>query len=100
MLAVAVVGYFALENTVLDRFNRFVVMVYPIIIWGLIGIISKNWGLQDPNVTPVITLLLLVLVIILFAARIVMIICFAKYRQISYKLSNGDDQKQDEKIPL
>lgn len=101
LLTVVVLGYFALENTVLDRFNRFIFTVYPVIIWGLIGIISQHWSQEELNVSPVLSLLLLVLVIVLFVAKIIMVTLFAFYRPIPYKHSNNDpQQQQDEKIPL
>ena len=35
ILSVIVLSYFALENTVLDRFTRFIYIIYPVLIWSL-----------------------------------------------------------------
>ena len=70
LATVTVLAYFALENTVLKRFTRFIFIVYPTLIWVLSGVLSAHWGQEDPNTNPVLTLLLLLLVIILFIARV------------------------------
>ena len=70
LATVTVLAYFALENTVLKQFTRFIFIVYPTLIWVLSGVLSAHWGQEDPNTNPVLTLLLLLLVIILFIARV------------------------------
>ena len=106
LLSVEVLSYFALENTVLDRFTRFIYIVYPVLIWSLIGVIAENWGKYDLNTNPIIALFMLVLTIILLVARIVMVILFALYRPIPYcnpstdTASNTDSNQEQEKIPL
>ena len=70
LATVTVLTYFALENTILKHFTRFILMVYPTLIWVLSGVLSAHWGQEDPNTNPVLTHLLLLLVIILFIARV------------------------------
>ena len=82
LLSVIVVGYFALENTILDRFARFIFVVYLVLIWALSGVLSAHWGQEDTNTNPVLTLLLLLLVIVLFIARVSMMITFAFLRPL------------------
>ena len=67
---VTVLAYFALENTILRRSTRFIFIVYPTLIWVLSGVLSAHWGQEDPNTNAVLTHLLLLLVIILFIARV------------------------------
>ena len=101
ILSVIVLSYFALENTVLDRFTRFIYIIYPVLIWSLIGVVAENWGQYEVIINPLISLFLLVLAIILLVARIVMVTLFAKYRPLPYCRSTDTDSNQEpEKIPL
>ena len=84
ILSVIVLSYFALENTVLDRFTRFIYIIYPVLIWSLIGVVAENWGQYEVIINPLISLFLLVLAIILLVARIIMVTLFAKYRPLPY----------------
>ena len=64
ILTVMIVVYFILENTILDRFLRFVFIVYPVLIWALSGILAAHWVhendicAKDPQVVPTPTSLL------------------------------------------
>ena len=53
LLSSIVVTYFLLENTVLDRFLRYIFSVYPVVLWTLIGILTEVWegheSLDDRN---------------------------------------------------
>lgn len=40
---------FILENSVLDKHVRFIVSVYPVVIWALAGICAKNYKAGDPS---------------------------------------------------
>ena len=92
LLSVEVLAYFALENTILDRFARFVFIVYPVLIWSLSGVLSAHWGREDPDTNPVLTLMILLLVILLFITRGVLWIIFAFLRPFGstyLKLTTG-----------
>ena len=82
MLSVVALSYFALENTVLDRYARFIFMVYPVLIWALSGAMSAHWGREEPDTNPVLTLLLLLLSIGLLLARIALVTIFAFFRPL------------------
>ena len=69
LATVTVLAYFALENTVLKCFTRFIFTVYSTAISVLSGVLLAHWGKEDPNTNPVLTLLLLLLVIILSIAH-------------------------------
>ena len=81
-LAVIVLVYFILENTILDRFLRYVGIVYPVIIWALTGSLVAHWGAETDRQNPIITLVLLVVAVVLFLVRIVLWGVFAKYRPL------------------
>ena len=81
ILTVEVVAYFVLENTILDRYARYAFIVYPVFIWALAGVLSKQWGIDDRQ-NPIFTLVLEILVSILFVARIVLLIVFYFFRPL------------------
>ena len=85
LLSALTIIYFALENTVLDRYARFIFMVYPVLIWALSGVMSAHWGKEDPDTNPVLTLLLLLLSIGLLIARITLVTIFAFHRPLIYR---------------
>ena len=81
VLTVEVVVYFALENTILDRYARYVFIVYPVLIYSLAGILSKHWNDVDRQ-NPIFTLVLEVVVCVLFIARIVLWILYHFFRPL------------------
>lgn len=40
---------FALENFVLDKHVRYVLVIYPVVIWALTGNLDKNFDAESPN---------------------------------------------------
>ena len=89
LLSVLTLSYFALENTILDRYTRFIFMVYPVLIWALSGVMSAHWGKEDPDTNPVLTLLLLLLAIVLLLTRAVLVTIFAFRRPLIYPSSKN-----------
>ena len=74
LIAVSVLAYFLLENTILDRFLRHVFVVYPVVIVTLAGVLAENWdkeSTRDRNelfaliLTCFVGLLLLIRVVLL-----------------------------------
>lgn len=43
LLTSCLVTYFLLENTILDRFLRYVFAGYPVVLWTLIGVLVEAW---------------------------------------------------------
>lgn len=84
LLTVEVLVYFILENTILDRFTRPIVLVYPVVIWALSAALDEHWGKEDDDRNNIFTLILLILSIILFIVRIICLIVFAFVRPINY----------------
>ena len=73
MMTAFILIYFVLENTILDRYARFFFVVYPVLIWVLSGVMSAHWGREDPDTSPVLTLLLLLLSIGLLLVRVIVL---------------------------
>ena len=81
LLTVEVIVYFILENTVLDCFARYVLIVYPVIVWALAAILSAHWNQEDDNRNPIFTLVLIILSSILLISRVVLVIIFTFVRK-------------------
>lgn len=83
LLLVTLLVYFILENTVLDRFLRYVLSVYPVVIWALIGVLAKQWGNEDEEErNSRFTLGLLIIAILTLIVRISLVILFTIFRPL------------------
>ena len=82
LLAFIVLVYFILENTVLDRFTRFMLVVYPTIIWALSGAVQGQWNKYENPRNQIFSLVLLCVVILLACIRVVLLIVFACVRPV------------------
>lgn len=40
---------FILENTLLDKYVRFIVSIYPVVIWALAGVFAENYDAEEPS---------------------------------------------------
>jgi hypothetical protein len=84
--------YFILENTILDRFFRYVLIVYPLVILAVIGVVNANWldyarG-EDALRSAIYSTILLVVAIIVFVVRIVLFGLFSCFRPTHKKTYN------------
>ena len=86
-LAFEVIVYFVLENTLLDRFLRFVFMPYLVVIWALSAAVSAHYGVHGDLQNDIFSIILLVITIILFIVRIVLWIIFTKFRRLASQYS-------------
>uniref|UniRef100_A0AAV2LCD5 Uncharacterized protein n=1 Tax=Knipowitschia caucasica TaxID=637954 RepID=A0AAV2LCD5_KNICA len=48
ILLVVIVTWFVLENWLLEKHVRYIVSIYPSVIWALVGVFTKNF---DPEIT-------------------------------------------------
>ncbi|XP_012735598.2 uncharacterized protein LOC105938417 [Fundulus heteroclitus] len=90
ILTVAVVAWFVLENFVLDKHVRFILTIYPVVIWALTGVFTENYNAADPTRNNIFIAALLGIACFLFVARILLF----TWRQIKmplYKDVNPDD---------
>lgn len=71
ILAVEVIVWFALENTILDKYVRYTLTIYPVVIWALSASINKNWNPAKRN--SIISVVLLSVACTLLAARIAIV---------------------------
>lgn len=77
-LSSTIVTYFLLENTILDRFLRYIFAVYPVVLWILVGVLTETWqgaeSLGERNQLFVLVLACVVGVLIL--TRVVLWVVF------------------------
>ncbi|XP_075994164.1 uncharacterized protein LOC142988787 [Genypterus blacodes] len=67
--------WFMLENTVFDRHVRYILTIYPVVIWALCGIFTKNYNAAAPSRNDICTAALLAFACALCVARFVLSIC-------------------------
>ncbi|KAM8731005.1 uncharacterized protein AB9X84_025590 [Acanthopagrus schlegelii] len=74
VLSVVLLVWFVLENFVLDKHVRYVLIVYPVVIWALSGNLDKNYNAESPSRNGIFIVVLLALACALFAIRIVLVV--------------------------
>ncbi|KAE8291476.1 hypothetical protein D5F01_LYC11084 [Larimichthys crocea] len=65
-----VLGWFIVENWVLDRWVRNILTVYPVVIVALVGNIARHYHAADPTTNSVFMIILLVLACVLLIFRV------------------------------
>ena len=85
LLLVTLVVYFILENTVLYRVLRYVLSVYFVVIWALIGALANHWGVEGEERNSRFALGLLIIAIIALIVRITLVVIFSVRSFTKYK---------------
>ncbi|XP_071769152.1 uncharacterized protein LOC139922519 [Centroberyx gerrardi] len=75
ILFAELVGWFILENFVLDRWVRNILTVYPVVIVALVGNITKHFHPADPSPNSVFMIILLVVTCVLLLVRVAVVAC-------------------------
>ncbi|OCT79695.1 uncharacterized protein LOC108716586 [Xenopus laevis] len=91
ILAFELVLWFCLENFVFDKYVRYTITVYPIVILGLSGALDKNFNKSDPGQNGIFIAVLLAVACAAFAVRLVLVIWkhfkYPLYGSMSHKSS-------------
>lgn len=66
----------------LYRVLRYVLSVYPVVIWALIGALSVHWGVEGEERNSRFALGLLIITIVLFIVRIILVVIFGVVRPL------------------
>ncbi|TMS16843.1 hypothetical protein E3U43_014136 [Larimichthys crocea] len=66
--------WFILENLVLDKHVRYILITYPVVIWALTGNMDKNYDVESNNRNGIFIIVLLALASVLFVFRIVLVV--------------------------
>lgn len=72
ILALEVLVWFSLENTILDKYVRYTLSIYPVVIWALSASINKNWNAAKRN--SILSVILLALACTLLFARVIIVV--------------------------
>ncbi|XP_069777182.1 uncharacterized protein [Narcine bancroftii] len=73
ILALEVVLWFCLENFMLDKYVRYTLTIYPVVIVALSGALDKNYNATSPTRNNIYIAVLLATACVAFAARIVIV---------------------------
>ncbi|TNN88821.1 hypothetical protein EYF80_000698 [Liparis tanakae] len=74
VLTVLLSVWFFLENFVLDKYVRYIVTIYPAVIWAVSGVFTKNNNAADPSRNNIFLSALLAIACILCAGRFFLVI--------------------------
>ncbi|XP_037613524.1 uncharacterized protein LOC119480938 [Sebastes umbrosus] len=74
VLAVVLAVWFVLENFVLDKHVRYILVIYPVVIWALSGNLDKNFDAESPSRNGIFIVVLLALACVLFVIRLVLVV--------------------------
>lgn len=93
LLGAITVAYFLLENTILDRFVRYVHIfaVYPVVVWTLGGVLAEIWDGDNLTRNSILALVLACVTGFIFLLRIAVLIAFHFFRPRTEYLSDQDD---------
>ncbi|KAJ8383300.1 hypothetical protein AAFF_G00222360 [Aldrovandia affinis] len=87
LLLIEVVAWFVVENFVLEMHVRYILTIYPVVTWALLGNVAKHYNVATPTRSSVFTVVLLVLACALFVARVLLVI-WRHRKQPLYQGSN------------
>ncbi|XP_028289338.1 uncharacterized protein LOC114453585 [Parambassis ranga] len=74
ILAVLLLVWFVLENSVLDKHVRYICITYPVMIWALSGNLDKNYDDKSPSRNGIFIAVLLALASVLFVTRLILVL--------------------------
>ena len=81
LLSAVILLFFTLESTVLNSYARDVFTVYPVVIWALIGVLDKHWGVPGEERNAVFTLVVLLGTVALAFLRTGLFVVFYHFGQ-------------------
>ncbi|XP_019727394.1 uncharacterized protein LOC109516984 [Hippocampus comes] len=85
ILTIMLLVWFFLQNVVLDKHMRYVLIDYPVVIWALTGNFDKNYNAESPSRSGIFIVVLLAAASLLYAVRLVLVI----WRHCKQPLYNG-----------
>ncbi|XP_030613146.1 uncharacterized protein LOC115799978 [Archocentrus centrarchus] len=94
VLTVVLIMWFILENSILDKYVRFILSIYPTVIWALTGVLTKNYNNAAPTRNNIFIAVLLGAACALCATRV----CLVMWRQMKKPLY--EDINADKMSPM
>ncbi|XP_068160677.1 uncharacterized protein [Antennarius striatus] len=92
VLSVLLLVWFTLENFVLDKHVRYIMVIYPVVIWALSGNLDKNYNAESPSRNGIFIAVLLALASVLFVIRIALVV-WRHIKQPLYADVNPEDME-------
>ncbi|XP_062377580.1 uncharacterized protein LOC134066305 isoform X2 [Sardina pilchardus] len=89
-LTVLMILWFILENSVLDKYVRYILTIYPVIIVALTGNITKNYDPAAPSRNAIFIAVLLGLACLLFVLRVLLVV-WRHFKQPLYRGMNTEE---------
>ncbi|KAK2868689.1 hypothetical protein Q7C36_000560 [Tachysurus vachellii] len=74
LLLLEVIIWFAVENFVIEKHVRYVLTIYPVIMFALSGSLSKHYDAEDPGRNAVFSAVLLALACVFFVIRLFLVV--------------------------
>ncbi|XP_056330574.1 uncharacterized protein si:dkey-29d8.3 [Danio aesculapii] len=74
ILLLEVIVWFSVENFLIEKHVRYILSVYPVIIYALSGSLSKHYDSTAPGRNAVFSVVLLVLACIVFVVRLALVV--------------------------
>ncbi|XP_051984766.1 uncharacterized protein si:dkey-29d8.3 [Xyrauchen texanus] len=74
ILLLVVIIWFTFENLVIENHVRYILTVYPVIIYALIGILTKHYDASAPGRNAVFSVVLLVMTCIVLVVRVGLVV--------------------------
>lgn len=74
ILLLEVIIWFSVENFLIEKHVRYILSVYPVIIYALSGSLSKHYDSTAPGRNAVFSVVLLVLACIVFVVRLTLVV--------------------------
>ncbi|XP_074477825.1 uncharacterized protein LOC141759566 [Sebastes fasciatus] len=74
ILTVVLFVWFFLENSVLDKHVRYILTIYPVVVWAVTGVFTKNNDAADTTRNNIFTIALLAVACTFCAARVFLVI--------------------------
>lgn len=101
LLGALIVCYFLLEVTILDRFLRFVVLVYPAVVWWLVGTLIEHWNreFEDMSRNSLFVFVLMCVGSVLLVLHLVLILVFGCVRPMDGEGGEGEEDDMAQIIP-
>ncbi|KAI1902225.1 hypothetical protein AGOR_G00042520 [Albula goreensis] len=89
-LLIEVLLWFVVENFVLDKYVRYILTVYPVVILALSGNIAKHYDPAAPRRNSIFTAVLLALACVLFVVRVILVIWRHRTQPLYQDLNTED----------
>ena len=85
LLSAITVGYFLTESTILDRYLRWSVVVYPTVAWWVGGVLSRHWDGEFSGISRnnLFAFVFLVVACTLTVTRLVLVGLFVRFRSLA-----------------